>query len=211
MLEVRILPGEPTPLTSNQLRTFSGDSSIRRCDVECANPDQSRSIKTNKNQLRQVSLRSVRSITANRDQTKHSALDRMLTHQLSIHIAEVAERPALRGALSRANERRHKNVMLGGHKIVPGCRGTLRSRRSTLRHLNVAAGAADASRAMLLTSCRKVALLTAILGIDPMSEKQNRPFRLSFNPSLQGDFHGLRVISDGGLLQVRDLFRSLNP
>jgi hypothetical protein len=26
-----------------------------------------------------------------------------------------------------------------------------------------------------------------------MSEKQNRPFRLSFNPSLQGDFYGLRV------------------
>jgi hypothetical protein len=48
----------------------------------------------------------------------------MLTHQLSIHIAEVAERPALRGALSRANERRHKNVMLAGHKIVPECRGT---------------------------------------------------------------------------------------
>jgi hypothetical protein len=44
-----------------------------------------------------------------------------------------------------------------------------------------------------------------------MSEKQNRPFRLSFNPSLQGDFQGLRVTSDGGLLQVRDLFGSLNP
>jgi len=44
-----------------------------------------------------------------------------------------------------------------------------------------------------------------------MSEKQNRRFRLSFNPSLQGDFHGLRVTSDGGLLQVLDLLRSLNP
>lgn len=44
-----------------------------------------------------------------------------------------------------------------------------------------------------------------------MSEKQYRPFRLSFNLSLQGDFHGLRVTSDGGLLQVRDLFGSLNP
>jgi len=31
-----------------------------------------------------------------------------------------------------------------------------------LRRLNVAAGAADASRAMLSTSCRKVALLAAI-------------------------------------------------
>jgi hypothetical protein len=34
--------------------------------------------------------------------------------------------------------------------------------QSTLARLNVAARAADASRAMLLTSCRKVALLTAI-------------------------------------------------
>jgi hypothetical protein len=78
MLEVRILPGEPTPLSCNELRIFSGNSAIRRCDVECANHDQSRSIKTNKNQLGRVSLRFVRSIAANRDQTKHSALDRML-------------------------------------------------------------------------------------------------------------------------------------
>ena len=42
-----------------------------------------------------------------------------------------------------------------------------------------------------------------------MSEKQNRRFRLSFNPSLQGDFHGLRVTSDGGPLQVLDLFVSV--
>ena len=48
----------------------------------------------------------------------------MLKHRLSIHIAEVAERPALRGALSKANERRHKNVILVGRKIVPGCRVT---------------------------------------------------------------------------------------
>ena len=70
MLEVRILPGEPTPLLFNELRTCSGNSATRRCDVERAKHDQSRSIKTNKNQLRQVSLRFVRSIAANRDQTK---------------------------------------------------------------------------------------------------------------------------------------------
>jgi len=35
-------------------------------------------------------------------------------------------------------------------------------RQARLSGLNVAAGAADASRAMLSTSCRKVALLTAI-------------------------------------------------
>ena len=52
-----------------------GHSTIR---CRCANDDQSRSIKTNENQLRQVSLRFVRSIAANRDQTKHSARDRML-------------------------------------------------------------------------------------------------------------------------------------
>jgi hypothetical protein len=40
---------------------------------------------------------------------------------------EVAERPALRGVLSKASERRHKNVILVGHKIVQGCRGTLGS------------------------------------------------------------------------------------
>jgi len=29
MLEVRILPGEPTPLSFNELRTFSGNSALR--------------------------------------------------------------------------------------------------------------------------------------------------------------------------------------
>src|SRR5260370_6217040 len=33
MFEVRILPVEPTPLSFNQLRTFSRDPSIRRSDV----------------------------------------------------------------------------------------------------------------------------------------------------------------------------------
>ena len=55
---------------------------------------------------------------------EHSAPDRMFKHRLSIHIAEVAERPALRGALSRANKRPHKNVILAGRKILTGCRGT---------------------------------------------------------------------------------------
>jgi len=29
MLEVRILPGEPTPLSYNELQTFSGNSALR--------------------------------------------------------------------------------------------------------------------------------------------------------------------------------------
>jgi predicted ribosome quality control (RQC) complex YloA/Tae2 family protein len=38
-----------------------------------------------------------------------------------------------------------------------------------------------------------------------MGEKQNEPFRLSFNASLKVDFHGSRVTSDGGLILVREL------
>jgi hypothetical protein len=38
-----------------------------------------------------------------------------------------------------------------------------------------------------------------------MGEKQNRPFRLSFNASLKVDFQGSRVTSDGGLILVREL------
>lgn len=38
-----------------------------------------------------------------------------------------------------------------------------------------------------------------------MGETQNRPFQLSFNPSLKVDFQGSRVTSDGGLLLVREL------
>jgi hypothetical protein len=38
-----------------------------------------------------------------------------------------------------------------------------------------------------------------------MGEKQNRPFQFSFNASLKVDFQGSRVISDGGLILVREL------
>src|SRR5271169_6482597 len=40
---------------------------------------------------------------------------------------------------------------------------------------------------------------------NPMGEKQNQPFQLSFNASLKVDFHGARVTSDGGLILVREL------
>jgi hypothetical protein len=38
-----------------------------------------------------------------------------------------------------------------------------------------------------------------------MGEKQYQPFQLSFNASLKVDFHGSRVISDSGLILVREL------
>jgi len=38
-----------------------------------------------------------------------------------------------------------------------------------------------------------------------VGEIQNRPFQLSFNPSLKVDFQGSRVTSDGGLVLVREL------
>jgi hypothetical protein len=38
-----------------------------------------------------------------------------------------------------------------------------------------------------------------------MGEKQNEPFQLSFNASLEVDFQGSRVTSDGGLILVREL------
>ena len=42
-------------------------------------------------------------------------------------------------------------------------------------------------------------------GLDPMDEKQNQSFQLSFNTSLRVDFQGSRVTSDRGLLLVRKL------
>jgi hypothetical protein len=38
-----------------------------------------------------------------------------------------------------------------------------------------------------------------------VGETQKRPFQLSFNSSLQVDFQGARVTSDGDLLVVREL------
>jgi sensor domain CHASE-containing protein len=38
-----------------------------------------------------------------------------------------------------------------------------------------------------------------------VGEIQNRPFQLSFHPSLKVDFQGSRVTSDGGLILVRVL------
>ena len=42
-------------------------------------------------------------------------------------------------------------------------------------------------------------------GGHPVGESQNQPFHLSFNRFLRVDFQGSRVISDGGLLLVREL------
>ncbi|MEE8135515.1 MAG: transposase, partial [Gemmatimonadales bacterium] len=38
-----------------------------------------------------------------------------------------------------------------------------------------------------------------------MGETKKQPFQLSFNKFLRGDFQGLRVTSDGGLILVREL------
>ena len=42
-----------------------------------------------------------------------------------------------------------------------------------------------------------------------MGERQNRPFQLSFNTSLNVDLQGSRVTSDGGLILVRELVERL--
>jgi hypothetical protein len=84
-----------------------GHSTIR---CRCANHDQSRSIKTNENQLRQVSLRFVRSIAANRDQTKHSARDRMLVRARRDGTAHLLELQILTFDYLWPHERCHKNV-----------------------------------------------------------------------------------------------------
>jgi|SRR5208282_1586028 len=42
-------------------------------------------------------------------------------------------------------------------------------------------------------------------GGEAVGETQDRPFQLSFNSSLEVDFQGSRVTSDGGLILVREL------
>jgi Transposase DDE domain group 1 len=48
-------------------------------------------------------------------------------------------------------------------------------------------------------------LIKTLWRSNPMGEKQNEPFQLSFNASLKVDFQGSRVTSDGGLILVREL------
>jgi hypothetical protein len=43
-----------------------------------------------------------------------------------------------------------------------------------------------------------------------MGEKQNQPFQLSFNASLEVDFQESRVASDGGLILVHELEERLS-
>jgi len=43
-----------------------------------------------------------------------------------------------------------------------------------------------------------------------MGEKLSQPFQLSFNASLNVDFQGSRVTSDGGLILVRELDERLD-
>jgi len=38
-----------------------------------------------------------------------------------------------------------------------------------------------------------------------VDEAQQRPFQLSFNSALRGEFQGARATSDGGLILVREL------
>jgi hypothetical protein len=42
-------------------------------------------------------------------------------------------------------------------------------------------------------------------GVGQIGETQNQLIHFSFGPSLKADFQGSRVISDGGLLLVREL------
>jgi hypothetical protein len=74
MLEVRILPGEPTRLSFNRLRTFQGirpfDDAMSSARITI-NKDE-KSIATGVSAF-------LRLIAAKRDQTKHSVRDRMLT------------------------------------------------------------------------------------------------------------------------------------
>jgi hypothetical protein len=48
-------------------------------------------------------------------------------------------------------------------------------------------------------------LIKTLWRSNPMGEKQNEPFQLSFNASPKVDFQGSRVTSDSGLILVREL------
>ena len=54
------------------------------------------------------------------------------------------------------------------------------------------------------TSCSWLNMVACTSPKPSSSSLRNRPFQLSFNPSLKVDFQGSRVTSDGGLLLVRD-------
>jgi hypothetical protein len=47
--------------------------------------------------------------------------------------------------------------------------------------------------------------------MNPMGEKQKRPFHFSFNSSLTVDFQVSRITFDAGLLLVRELDGRLGP
>ncbi len=57
---------------------------------------------------------------SNHDETKHSALDRMLENVLPIRFAEVVEREVLLGNVSRIKKCCHKNVIPRPHFRVAG-------------------------------------------------------------------------------------------
>ncbi len=76
MLEVRILPGEPTPLGRSELRNIPKNLPFHEeCRVR-----ESRLMAINEGD-RNSTVADVSAICLiNRDETKHSALDRMLGH-----------------------------------------------------------------------------------------------------------------------------------
>ena len=73
MLEVRILPGEPTPLSCSELRTFAGNSAIprvRESRLSAINEDEKKSTAVGASAVHLI----------NHGQTKHSACDHMVEY-----------------------------------------------------------------------------------------------------------------------------------